>query len=111
MTAGELTSMLQRPNEPHPSYHRRLHELEQLGVAFRGGTRACCVTGNTAEVWDVTDQLPFGSVVHAHKPTKAEVADALRELRQAHATLKEQTGAGFTKNLIDVLAWLRDKHS
>lgn len=82
MTAGELAAQLKRPDEPHPSYHRRLHELEKLGVAERiGVVRKCTITGFNAEVWDVTPELPSGKITAStDKPTKKEFREALREL-------------------------------
>jgi len=58
MTAGELTHRIKGPNEVHPSYHRRLDELGDLGVAERLHIRPCEITGRNAYVWAVTNKLP-----------------------------------------------------
>jgi hypothetical protein len=111
MTAGELAAGMMRSNEPHPSYHRRLHELEKLGVAFRHGERPCRVTGFNAEVWDVNDKLPSGTITPTGgKPTKQEFGYAFAELAGIY-NVRLKAGQPFTKNLIEVLAWLRKRHA
>lgn len=111
MTSGELTVQLRGKNEPHPSYHRRLHELEQLGVAKRDGARACSITGYEAEIWDVTPCLPTGKVTHyTDRPTPGEFIEALSELRAVYTEMKK-AGKPFSTNLIKVLEWIRNKYA
>ena len=54
-TAGEVTDGLKSPTEPHPSYHRRLDELGEQGLAKRIGEKRCKVTGRNVVVWQTTD--------------------------------------------------------
>lgn len=42
----------------HANIHSRLNEMERLGVAVRIGIRACNVTGNNVDLWELTDSLP-----------------------------------------------------
>lgn len=93
------------------SYHKRLSELEQLGVVQTAGRRACAITGMECEQWDVTANLPTGSVISTStRPTKAAFADALAELRRVHAA-QQQQGQPFSQNLAHVLGWIRDKYT
>lgn len=58
LTANELNVALAKPGEKVPGYHKRLSELERIGVVTRTGARDCKVTGREAVTWDVTDSLP-----------------------------------------------------
>lgn len=57
ITRNELDYHLAE-GRPNPAYSRRLAEMERAGVLARVGERPCTITGFTAELWDVTDQLP-----------------------------------------------------
>lgn len=58
MTGRELDQLMACPKETRTSYHKRLPELEYMGVAYVVEERCCRVTGQLACVWDVTDGLP-----------------------------------------------------
>jgi hypothetical protein len=61
MTGSELDQALMPEGRARGHYHKRLSELEKLGVAQRVGTRPCKVTGRNADLWDVTDAKPPAS--------------------------------------------------
>lgn len=131
LTAGEVTKALKRPDEVHPSYHRRLDELGELGCAKRIRTRPCGVTGEEVYEWDVTGALPNGKIKHAASdtPTLEEQVAAVKELRGIFDRLRKakeyvaklkETGAElepwmkylldrsepFSEGLCDVLSWI-----
>jgi hypothetical protein len=58
MTANEINRACLQEGEVAPSYHKRLSELERLGVVRRVGIRKCNVSGNDCDAWDVTSSLP-----------------------------------------------------
>lgn len=62
------------------SLHKRLSELETLGLAEVVGTRECRVTGHNADEWDITDHYP-DSFVLEKKATRAELVKALEDAR------------------------------
>jgi hypothetical protein len=68
MTAGELNRACLEDGQVTPGYHKRLSELERLGLARRVGVRACKVTGLECDEWDVTDSLPQKA---ARKPQRS----------------------------------------
>ena len=106
LTGSELNSQM-----GGVGYHKRLSELEQLDVAATVGRRACSVTGMECELWDVTANLPTGSVqTTSTRPTKADFGKALAELRVIHGDQKSQ-GKPFSQNLATVLGWVRDKYT
>jgi hypothetical protein len=58
LTAHELDNHLASPEETKTSYHKRLSELQRVGVCRVVGERPCSITGRNALLWDVTDALP-----------------------------------------------------
>jgi len=105
LTGSELNSQMSGV-----SYHKRLSELERLGVVQTCGRRRCTITDMECEQWDVTANLPVGSISTANtKPTRAEFGQALAELRVIHSDQKA-AGKPFSKNLAMVLGWVRDKY-
>lgn len=82
MTRSELDARLRGKATVNPSYHKRLCELERMGVVARFGTRPCSVTGRDCFLWDVT---PASSVTTpgASKGWKAKalgLASAMKKL-------------------------------
>lgn len=61
MTGSEVDAALMKTGAARGHRHKRLSELERLGLAARVGERPCAVTGNRAEMWDVTDFVPSSS--------------------------------------------------
>lgn len=106
LTGSELNSQL-----GGVSFHKRLSELERLGVVYTMGKRNCDVTGMECEQWDVTAGLPVGaSTSGTPRPSRTEFGQALAELRVVHS---DQIAAGkpFSQNLASVLGWIRDKYT
>lgn len=58
VTGRELDAALAQPGETRTSYHKRLSELQRVGLARVVGTRACRVTGREAEAWEAVDAIP-----------------------------------------------------
>ena len=60
LTAGEIFMGLNKVLVKG-SVCARLTELERLGVILEVGVKPCSLTGMTATLWDVTNQLPIKS--------------------------------------------------
>jgi hypothetical protein len=82
MTGSEVDAALMKPGAARGHRHKRLSELERLGLAARVGERPCTVTGNRAELWDVTDFVPASAPPAAPEPAldNAELMLALHAL-------------------------------
>ena len=90
LTASEVDERLVEPGKrPHAS--KRLTELEALGVAVRVEVRACRVTGNRAQAWDVNADLP--STPEERAGWAANEASRLEFERQS-AVARELLGRG-----------------
>jgi hypothetical protein len=79
-STGKVNKILQRPDEVHPSYHRRVEELEVLGLTCRVGKGPCPVTGNSVDLWDVTANVPVKPDPPPKKPdllTRETVIDSM----------------------------------
>ena len=103
MTAGELTAQMKPPNQTNPSYHKRLSELEALGVVHRIGTRPCKITGHNAIVWEVTDNLPVEKPTK--KPSWKNLVDAFIE--SITFVSLGTVDKPFSQNLCNTLTWIR----
>jgi hypothetical protein len=55
LTGSEITEGLRFNGQVSHSFHKRLSELEVMGVAEIVGERVCKVTGFNCILWDVTD--------------------------------------------------------
>lgn len=76
-------------NPTHSNIVTRLGELRDLGVAAEVGKKECEVSGMRVILWDVTDNLPKGSIAHA--ATKRELMIQMREhLLEMSGHLKTQ---------------------
>ena len=82
VTSLELDTLGSKQTK-RPSLHKRLSELERLGLVKVVGTRKCRVSGNTAEEWDITDHVPDSFTL----PRKATRAELVGMLRGAHELL------------------------
>lgn len=109
--AGPLTGSELNRGLGGSGYHKRLSELEQLGVVRLAGKRPCTVTGMECETWDVTATLPTGTVSTSSRPSKAEFAAALAELRVVHGERQQAGLPAFSITLANVLGWVRDKYT
>jgi hypothetical protein len=81
VTSLEVDTIGTVPGNKRPSLHKRLSELERLGLIKVVGQRKCRVSGNQAEEWDITDHVP-DSFVLPKKATRAELVELLS--RSAH---------------------------
>lgn len=110
LTGNEVNERLKSPRQVAPSYHKRLSELETLGVVRTVGVRTCTVTGRECEAWDVTSNLPLGTINAAGaRPTKAQLKTAVRELRALHNQLQTQRGHGLSADTVAVCRWLHTR--
>ena len=98
LTGRELDAKMASPNETRTSYHKRLTELERMGLVCIVTERNCHVTGHMAIEWDVTDKKePKPLVKSAGK--YAVLADAILELADSHP---ESIPTGLIKSLLEV---------
>lgn len=110
-THGPLTGSELNSQMGGVGYHKRLSELERLGVVATVGRRTCSITGMECELWDVTANLPTGSIPSSStKPSRSEFGQAIAELRLVHSEM-QNLGKPFSQNLINVLGWIRDKYT
>jgi len=74
------------------SAHKRLPELRDLKVVAETGERPCQVTGMTSILWDVTSNLPTGTVSRTKK-TRSELVKEIAYLKdllhRAYKRIKE----------------------
>lgn len=96
LTGSEVDERLKGLTGGRDNYHKRLSELERLGVAIRGQTRPCRITGRECEEWDVTDQLPKPVTV-VPKPSTADLVQALKEMRAAYVAHPRKFSESFVK--------------
>ena len=97
LTGRELDAKMASPNETRTSYHKRLTELERMGLVCIVTERNCHVTGHLAIEWDVTDKKeprPFVKPVGKH----AALVEAIRELTDSH---QESIPTGLVKSLLE----------
>jgi hypothetical protein len=110
LTRTEVDLNLKRDDEVNPSYHKRLSELERVGVVTTVGRKTCAITGKECELWDVTDALPIP--VEPNKltrPTRKELAEAASELRDIYRSLRRWGHPGFSDNLLRVCRWMASR--
>ena len=81
-TRSELDDHCKGPGEVNPSYHKRLTELERLGVAVRVRVRPCRITGRECDEWDVTESLPV-EPPEPDSETLTGDAKAISEIKRA----------------------------
>jgi len=83
--------------------HKRLSELERLGIAKIVGVRVCRVTGNNAEEWDITDYVP-DSFVLEKKATRVELISILRRaLKLLEDGLQPRGSKELREAIVEVL--------
>lgn len=58
LTGRELNKELSLFDQSSAGYHKRLSELETMGVVREVGKRECNITGREVILWDVTDRIP-----------------------------------------------------
>lgn len=101
LTGRELNQRLGEGATTSASYHKRLSELELLGVAYVTRERVCTITGRNACEWDVTDKLPSGEVTHVQRPSNDVIRRAVEDLR-----IIERSGVKFSEDIAAVGKWL-----
>ena len=67
LTRTALDDMLKSVGTVNPSFHKRLSELEKMGVVWRPGKVKCPKTGKRVYLWDVTSNMPAAPVKHRPK--------------------------------------------
>ena len=107
MTHNELDSRLKGHKEINPSYHKRLSELGRMGVIERVGERACSITGNLCELWDISGRPPKKLEASRTVPSAKDFDAALSELHQINVAL----GGQFSPELVRVCTWMKRRGS
>lgn len=73
-----------------PDAHKRLSELEDMGVVRSAGQKICTVTQREVLAWELTGQKPSPPKAKAgDAPTKRELAKAMDELRAKMEQLRD----------------------
>lgn len=84
LTGRELDAKMASPNETRTSYHKRLSELERMGLAYIVAERICFVSGHQAIVWDVTSKMEPEALDHKPASKYTKLVLAIRELALSH---------------------------
>jgi hypothetical protein len=69
LTGREVDQLLAAPGATRTSFHKRLPELERLGLVRVLPARQCAISGRLAVAWQAVDALPSAP---AARPTKLE---------------------------------------
>jgi hypothetical protein len=84
LTGRELDAKMASPNETRTSYHKRLSELERMGLAYIVAERICSITGHQAIEWDVTGAMESGTLDRKSVSKYTKLVRAIRELALSH---------------------------
>lgn len=103
-TAGELSQHTHKQNRNN--FATRLTELRHQGVVREVGERECKVTGYTAIVWEVTDDLP----VPFKRETKAKFLDLTPEELAVLRTLYRKGSPEEQSALTKVMGFVTGRH-
>jgi DNA-binding Lrp family transcriptional regulator len=106
-TGRELNDKLQSQ-----SAHKRLSELEDMGLIRGIRARVCKVTGNDSTAWEITGSMPRAvTPVVNDTPTKAQIGAAVNQLRSLIAMYKAQGNMDYAvpEELYRVALWLKRK--
>ena len=103
MTGTEINTTLRGK-----SYHKRLSELQRLGVIEEVGTRYCRVTGHECVVWDVTGNLPEDAVTsRPTRPTPNTIKRALQQVKaMEHAWIIVSPDEDLCEEFSQTMKWL-----
>ena len=86
LTGRELNDVLKSV-----SAHKRLSELEEMGVIYAKEVRACRITGREVEAWAMTgkkaERHPSKKPATISKPTRAQLQRCLPSLRKLYLTM------------------------
>lgn len=91
-TAGEIEHKINRPGS-----HRRLSEMERMGLVKRVGKRKCTVTGKNRDLWFDDDSPP------RPKPIKSPLVHENRKLKDRIAYLEAQLQIAQSLERVDIL--------
>lgn len=106
VTASEVTHMLMKRPQMHPSYHPALTALAEKGVIRSPGKRACRITGYQAEEWEVQPHLPAPIPKKIRlRPTDAEMKEALNTII-TFADFYETLGVKPPDSLEKLIDWI-----
>lgn len=83
MTANELEKKLH-----NTSAHKRLSELQDLGVVEIVRERECTVTGRNCAEWRALDRMPTGEVKRTAKRSMKELEQEVAQLKARIAELE-----------------------
>lgn len=95
------------------SAHKRLSELEDMGLIRGIRARVCKVTGNDSTAWEITGSMPrkVTPVVNP-TPSKKEFEVAVEKIRGLIAYYKRQNPSWVApEELVKVGVWLKRKAS
>lgn len=92
LTGHELDDRMAVVGETKTSYHKRLSELERLGVVETVGERRCSVTGMTALLWATTDASNVGSLTRPSAKRAPEVAALAERVERLELRLRALDG-------------------
>lgn len=86
LTGRELNDVLKSV-----SAHKRLSELEEMGVIYVKEVRPCRITGREVEAWAMTgkkaEKHPAKKSATPGRPTKAQLLKCLPSLRKLYLTM------------------------
>lgn len=111
---GPLTGSEVNTSLHSASGHKRLSELEKMGVVRAGIPRICTVTQREAIEWEVTGRPPVRPVAGANAgtPSRKVFKAAVEELLSLVRFRKlHDPGYAIPEELLSVGKWLRKKTS
>lgn len=86
-TGSEVDRLLK-----NPSAHKRLVELQDLGLVEIVRERECTVTGRVCAEWRALDRMPTGEVKRTEKRARRELEQENAQLKARVAALERQLG-------------------
>lgn len=106
MTGSEINEKL-----ASHSGHKRLSELEKMGVIRAGPSRLCSVTKREAIAWEVTGRMPSPAPKSPDAtPSRKTLEEAVKELRALVQFRKLHDPAySLPSDLYDTAIWLKRK--
>lgn len=111
MDKGPLTGSEVNAALDSHSGHKRLSELEKMGVIRSGASRICTVTKREAIAWEVTGRMPTAIVKSPDtSPSRKTLEGAVSEIRALIQFRKLYDPAyNIPSDLYDTGIWLKRK--
>jgi hypothetical protein len=110
--AGDATGRELNDRLQSQSAHKRLSELQDMGLIREFKTRPCRVTGHDSIAWEITGSMPKPRTP-AHTvdtPTRKEFEEGLDMIRRLIAYYKARNPEWTTpESLVKVGTWLKRK--